>query len=72
MRCTVLQNITVQTVAAATFANMGTQLALSSHPALATACGLGTAVGAFLISKNYRRIQRIDKFERNIKGGAQR
>lgn len=63
-----LQTITLQTVTAATFANMGTQLALNNHPAIATALGAATAVCAYLVYRGYKRVQRLDKFERGIKG----
>ena len=64
----VVQNVTVQSVACATLVNVGSQLAASNHPGLASVLFGGSSVFGFLIYKGFKRVRRIDKFEKNIRG----
>ena len=63
-----LQNVTVQSVACATLVNVGSQLAASNHPGLASVLFGGSSVFGFLIYRGFKRVRRIDKFEKNIRG----
>ena len=64
----VVQSITVQSVACATLVNVGSQLAASNHPGLASVLFGGSSVVGFLIYRGFRSVRRIDKFEKNIRG----
>ena len=64
----VVQNVTVQSVACATLVNVGSQLAASNHPGLASVLFGGSSVFGFLIYRGFKRVRRIDKFEKNIRG----
>ena len=64
----VVQNVTVQSVACATLVNVGSQLAANNHPGLATVLFGGSSVFGFLIYRGFKRVRRIDKFEKNIRG----
>lgn len=64
----VVQSITVQSIACATLVNVGSQLAASNHPGLASVLFGGSSVVGFLIYRGFRRVRRIDKFEKNIRG----
>ena len=66
----VAQTVTIQAVACATLVNVGSQLAASSHPVLATFLFSGSSVFGLLIYKGFKRVRRIDKFERGIHGGS--
>lgn len=63
-----VQNVTVQSVACATLVNVGSQLAASNHPGLASVLFGGGSVFGFLIYRGFRRVRRIDKFEKNMRG----
>ena len=64
----VVQNVTIQSVACATLVNVGSQLAASNHPGLASLLFGGSSVFGFLIYRGFKRVRRIDKFEKNIRG----
>lgn len=66
----VAQTVTIQSVACATLVNVGSQLAASSHPGLATLLFSGSSVFGLLIYKGFKRVRRIDKFEKGIRGGS--
>lgn len=63
-----VQNVTVQSVACATLVNVGSQLAASNHPGLASVLFGGGSVFGFLIYRGFSRVRRIDKFEKNMRG----
>ena len=65
-----MQNITVQAIACATLVNVGSQLAANSHPGFATALFSGSSIVGYFIFRGYKRIRRIDKFEKSIRGGS--
>lgn len=69
-RASIMQTVTIQSVACATLVNVGSQLAASSHPGLATFLFSGSSVFGFLIYKGFKRVRRIDKFEKGIRGGS--
>lgn len=64
----VVQNVIVQSVACATLVNVGSQLAGSNHPGIASVLFGGSSVFGFLIYRGFKRVRRIDKFEKNIRG----
>ena len=66
--CRVLQNMTIQSVACATLVNVGSQLAASNHPGFASVLFGGSSIIGFLVYKGFKRVRRIDKFERNMRG----
>lgn len=63
-----MQTVTIQTVACATLTNIGSQLAISGHPGWASLL-LGPSLGfGYFIYRGFRRVQRIDRFEKGIRG----
>jgi hypothetical protein len=79
MRCVCVhaQLATMNTIACMGFLNMGTMMALSPAPVAATAASLEgpatlcmglAAVFAFLVFRGFKRVQRLDKFEKEMRG----
>jgi len=68
-RVGVLQMATIHTVGAVGLLNVGTMLALNGQegPA-ATVLGL-SAVFGFLLVQGFIRVDRLDKFEKDLRGG---
>ena len=62
--------MTLQAVIAAVLLDIGTQLALSSHPHLAQASFGGSGVFGLLLAFQFRRLSKLDKFEKAVKGGG--
>ena len=63
-----LQTVTIQTVACATLTNIGSQLAISGRPGLASLLLAPAAGVAYFIYRGFKRVKRIDKFEKGIRG----
>ncbi len=69
-RAGVLQIATLNTVGAVGFMNVGVQLALEgSHGAAAAASMSLAAVFAGIVAYGMRRVETLDKFEKDIRGG---
>lgn len=67
-RAAVLQVATMHSVAAVGLLNLGAQLAMAGHTLPAAVC-LGASGGfGFLLGLGFRRVERLDKFERDMKG----
>jgi predicted unusual protein kinase regulating ubiquinone biosynthesis (AarF/ABC1/UbiB family) len=66
-RQAVLQLATVNAIAVAGLANMATQFGLNGHPNLAWGSSLTAGVFAFFVWRGFRRIKRLDKFEKDIR-----
>lgn len=66
-RTGVMQMATINTIAAVGFMNMGTSLALSGLQAPATACMTVAGIFGVLLYRGYKRVQRLDKFEKDLK-----
>ena len=49
--------------------NIGTLLALEGLPGPGQACMAGAALFAFLVFRGFKRVERLDKFEKEIRGG---
>ena len=65
-----MQVATIQAVAAATGAQIGTQMELAGNTYVGTPLLVGSAVFATLVGRALWRVSRLDKFERDLKGGA--
>ncbi len=67
-RSSVMQAATVNVVGALGFVNLGTTLALAEH--MGPAAAALTAAGVFAVSALllFRRVNNLDKFEKQIKG----
>lgn len=61
---------TIQAVVAAVLLDVGTQLAISSHLHLAQASFGGSGIFAVLLALQFRRLRKLDKFEKAIKSGG--
>lgn len=68
--CICLQAVTIQTVACTTLVNIGSSLAISDRLGLAMVPWGSSLVIAFVIFRGFKRIKRIDKFEKGIRGGS--
>ena len=63
-----VQSVTIQSIACATLVNLGAQLALTNHPGQAVVL-LSSSLGVgFFIFRGFKRVRRIDKFEKGIRG----
>lgn len=67
-RASVLQAVTINAVGAAGFLNVGAQLALGGLQGAASVAFSVAAVFSTLVLLGFKRVQRLDKFEREIKG----
>jgi hypothetical protein len=68
-RAGVLQGATMNSVAAVGMLNMGAQLALAQHEGIAAVClGLSSVFGVLMLL-GLRRVKRLDKFEKEVRGG---
>ena len=67
-RAGVLQSTTVSSIAALGFLNVGTQLALAGQTAAAGGVMALSAAAAGFVVWGMRRVQRLDKFENDMKG----
>ena len=65
-----MQMATLQAVVAAVLLDVGTQLALSSHPHLAQASFGGSSIFAVLLALQFRRLRKLDQFEKAVKSGG--
>jgi hypothetical protein len=68
-RSGVLQGATMNTVAAVGLLNLGAQLALAQLQGPAAVCLGLSSVFAVLMVLAFRRVQRLDKFEKEVRGG---
>jgi hypothetical protein len=61
------QLATINTVAAAAFLDVGTQLALSGKALLGGILLTVSCVFGVFVTFNFRRVQRLDKFEKDLR-----
>lgn len=64
----VSQGATMNAIASGTLANVGSQLLLGGHLGPGAALLSGSAVFGVFIGLAFRRVKRIDKFERGMRG----
>jgi hypothetical protein len=64
-----MQLATINAIFTAGFLDVGTQLALQAAPPAPVAFTL-SAVFAVRLLLNMRRVQRLDRFEKRVKGGG--
>ncbi|KAK9861903.1 hypothetical protein WJX84_010557 [Apatococcus fuscideae] len=69
-KANVMQMATIQAVTAAVLLDVGTQLALSSHLHLAQASFGGSGIFAVLLALQFRRLRKLDQFEKAVKSGG--
>ena len=62
-----MQEATISAIGAGTLANVGSQLAMNGQRAAAGVLLFGSAVFGVLIWRSFRRVKRIDKFEKGMR-----
>ncbi len=63
-----MQGATINAIAAGTLLNVGSQLWLSGQPGFGGALAAASGVFGVLIGLAFRRVKRIDKFEKGMRG----
>lgn len=62
------QGATINAIASGTLANVGSQLLLNGHSGVGVGLLTGSAALGVLIGLAFRRVRRIDKFEKGLRG----
>lgn len=62
-----MQGATINAIGAGTLVNVGSQLAMNGQAGLGGVLLAGSGVFGFLIWRAFRRVKRIDKFEKGIR-----
>ena len=65
-----MQMATLQAVGVAGLLDVGTQLQLGGRPGWSYPAFVGAAVLSGLIALGFRRVKRLDKFEKGLKSGT--
>lgn len=63
----VMQGATINAIGAGTLVNVGSQLAMSGQAGLGGVLLAGSGVFGILIWRAFRRVRRIDKFEKGMR-----